>query len=67
MIANNFDILITFDQNLSHQQNFDTYPIAVIVLIASKNTYEVLSLLIPKIKTELAKPLQPGSIQISER
>ena len=66
MIANNFDVLITFDQNLEHQQNFDTYPITVLVLIASKNTYEMLSVLIPKIKTKLEKPLHKGSIRISE-
>ena len=66
MILNDFDVLITFDQNLAHQQNFDTYPILVPVLIASKNTYEVLSSLIPYIKVELEKPLRRGSIRISE-
>jgi len=39
MIANSFDVLITFDKNLRHQQNFARYPIAVLVL----NTWDNLS------------------------
>ena len=36
MLAENFDALITFDQDLEHQQNFQKYPLAVFVLIAEK-------------------------------
>ena len=65
MLTNKFDVLLTFDQNIAHQQNFDKYPIAVIILIAPKNTYEVLAPLVPHIKTELNKPLRQGGIIVS--
>jgi len=64
MLAENFDVLITFDQNMEHQQNFEKYPIAVFVLIAENNTYQLLSELLLNIKTELEKPLRAGAIKI---
>ena len=64
MLAENFDVLITFDQNLEHQQNFEKYPLTVFVLIAANNTYQVLSELVSNIKTELEKPLQVGAKRI---
>jgi predicted nuclease of predicted toxin-antitoxin system len=42
MIANSFTGFITIDNNLSFQNNFENYPIAVIVLIAHDNTYETI-------------------------
>jgi predicted nuclease of predicted toxin-antitoxin system len=64
MLSEGFDVLMTFDQNLEHQQNFTKYPIAVFILVAQINTYEVLSGLINKINTELAKKLEIGVIHI---
>jgi predicted nuclease of predicted toxin-antitoxin system len=49
MMNNDFEAFLTFDQNIAHQQNFSTYPIKVIILIAPINTYEVLKNLVPKI------------------
>ena len=66
MIAENFDVLITFDQNVEHQQNFAKYPIAVFVLIAKNNTYQVLSKLVQNIKLQLEKPLQFGVVKIQK-
>lgn len=66
MLAENFDVLLTFDQNLEHQQNFEKYPLTVFVLVAEKNTYQVLSELLPNIKTELKKPLEVGAIKIKK-
>ncbi len=66
MLAENFNALITFDQNLEHQQNFEKYPMTVFVLIAENNTYQILSELISQIKTELQNPLQAGAIKISK-
>lgn len=60
MLAENFEVLITFDQNLEYQQNFEKYPLTVFVLVAENNTYQVLSHLTPNIKTELEKPLKVG-------
>lgn len=53
MIADNFDVLLTFDKNLEYQQNFEKYPITVFVLIAENNTYKVLSKLVSNIQKEL--------------
>jgi predicted nuclease of predicted toxin-antitoxin system len=66
MLAENFDVLLTFDQNLEHQQNFERYPIAVFVLIAENNTYRILSELIENINSELEKPLPVGAIKIQK-
>ncbi len=56
MRENNFEVLITFDKNLQFQQNFDKYPVHVIVLNASSNRYKNLTPLILKIKEALLKP-----------
>ena len=64
MLAENFNVLITFDQNLEYQQNFEKYPITVFVLIAQNNTYQILSELVPNIKMELENPLRVGAIKI---
>jgi len=66
MITENFDALITFAQNLEHQQNFEKYPIAVFVFIAAKNTYQVLNELVPNIRAELEKPLPKGAVKIQK-
>ena len=42
MIDNSFDVFVTIDNNLSFQQNFNKYSIAVLVLIARDNTYETI-------------------------
>ena len=53
LLENKFDALLTFDKNLQHQQNFIKYSIAVFVLSASINSYEVLTKLTPQIKEYL--------------
>ena len=54
MIDDGFDILITFDQNITHQQNLNKYPICLIVLKAQINTYEALKKFIPEIRSILS-------------
>ncbi len=66
MLAENFNALLTFDQNLEHQQNFEKYPITVFVFIAENNTYQILNELVPNIKAELKKPLPKGVIKIQK-
>ncbi len=43
-----FEVLVTVDKNIRHQQNKDRLPIAIIILSARSNRYESLSPLIPK-------------------
>ena len=40
MLINNFTTFITIDNNLLFQQNFNNYPLQVVILIAKDNTYE---------------------------
>lgn len=64
MIENNFDILITFDKNLKHQQNFSKYPVPVIAIIAPDNTYLKLKKIVPEVKQILSQTLNPGITEI---
>jgi len=47
LAAGEFDALLTADQNLEHQQNLSTLPIAVVVLVAPTNRIQSLRPLIP--------------------
>lgn len=60
LIQDGFNALLTFDKNLQHQQNFMKFQIPVIVLNAPDNTYEILKLLVPAIKSKLKENLEPG-------
>lgn len=53
MLENDFGVLTTFDKNLQHQQNFEKYPVRVIVLTAESNQYKHLHPLSKKIKERL--------------
>jgi predicted nuclease of predicted toxin-antitoxin system len=53
LAAADFDALLTADQNLEHQQNLGTLPIAVIVLVAPTNRIESLRPLIPALLQSL--------------
>lgn len=60
LLAEGFDVLLTFDKNLQYQQNFKKYSLPVFVLNASDNTYLTLNQLVTKIKEALALQLLPG-------
>lgn len=66
MLSDGFERLLTFDKNLQFQQNFQKYPIPVLVLRAEDNTYLTLQRLIPKIKQMLATSLPMGPTEIKE-
>lgn len=66
LLADHFDVLLTFDKNLQHQQNFSKYPVTVIVLFAENNTYLTLRSLSPKVNLILeVDVLSPGIIIVS--
>jgi hypothetical protein len=48
-----FDILLTIDKNLEHQQNMDNYEIAVVVLDVEKSKIEFLLELLPQFKARI--------------
>jgi hypothetical protein len=49
LAAADFDLFLTSDRNLSHQQNLSAFDIAVIVLIAASNRIDDLRPLVPRI------------------
>jgi predicted nuclease of predicted toxin-antitoxin system len=46
--AGKYDVLITVDRNMEHQQNIVSLNIAILVLAAKKNDYAPLRLLVPQ-------------------
>ena len=66
LIENQFDALLTFDKNLSYQQNFSKYTITVFVLNASINSYSELPKLSAKVNSYLDNaPLPIGPLVIA--
>lgn len=61
MLAEKFDVLVTFDKNLKHQQNFAKYPIAVLVLNAFGNAFPFLEPILPAMQTALNGSLPAGA------
>ena len=64
MTANKFDALLTFDQNLQHQQNFKKYALTIFVLVAPDNSYPTLKDLVPKILSIIEGGLVSGLIEV---
>lgn len=65
LVARDFEVFITVDQNLRHQQNLASSSLKFIVLVAANNQYDSLALLIPQVKAELTKLLPGDVIEIS--
>jgi len=61
MLTEKINVLITFDQNLPHQQNLQKHQLIVIVLIAEDNTYKTLKPLAPAILEKLSEKLEAGA------
>ena len=49
LAAEEFDIFLTTDRNLSHQQNLSAFDIAVVVLVAVGNRIDDLRPLVPRV------------------
>ena len=58
---NEFNVWITADQNIEHQQNLKQFSIAVVVLVASRNELEALLPLVPRLQ-EVLRTIQPHQI-----
>lgn len=55
MIDNGFECMLTYDQNIQHQQNFEKNPVAVILLIAASNRLDVLLPLVERVAEALRR------------
>lgn len=53
IVFNGFDVFITIDKNLRHQQNLDRIKLKIFLLIAINNRRETLQILVEKIKKML--------------
>ncbi len=65
MLEEKFNALLTFDKNLQYQQNFAKYPILVLVLAASDNTFETLQHLKNKINDAIKNNSGSGAVIIN--
>ena len=61
----NFDVLVTMDKSIRHQQNLQSFQIAVLLLNARTNKYEDLQPLVPR-PLEAIQTLQPGCVVLVE-
>lgn len=57
-----FDVLLTNDRNIEHQQNLKQFDLAFIVLVAPTNDINDLKQLMPAVKNVL-NYIQPGEIE----
>jgi predicted nuclease of predicted toxin-antitoxin system len=65
LAARDFDLLLTADQNLEHQQNVRALPIAVAVLVAESNRMESLRPLVPELLRVLPTLRRGDLIRVS--
>ena len=61
LVAQQFDVFVTVDRNLSYQQNLSTHPIAVVVLHAKTNRLADLIPSVPSLLLQLASA-RPSSV-----
>jgi len=54
-VENNFDILLTIDNNLIYQQNLDKYPLTIAVLNCFTSKIEELITFLPSFKLQVDK------------
>jgi predicted nuclease of predicted toxin-antitoxin system len=56
-----YEVLITVDQNIPHQQNLGGLPIAILILAARRNSYARLKPLMPRALAAL-EMIKPGDV-----
>lgn len=64
--AEDFDVMLTVDQNIKHQQNLNKLPMAVIVLIAEDNRFPTLARLADKVEDALPNLLPRTLTEVSD-
>lgn len=56
-----FEVFVTVDKNLQFQQNIPNFSLAVVVLVAHRNSYAFLSPLMPALLLQL-EDVRPGRV-----
>lgn len=60
-----FDAFVTVDRGIEHQQNVDTLPIPVVVMLAPRNRLRELQPLVPGVLSVLSGDLQKRVYHVS--
>jgi len=60
-VAGQFDVLVTVDKSLPHQQNIALLPFAILILSARSNSYDALKPLVPQALVALEN-IKPGEV-----
>ncbi len=64
LTLNDFEVFITVDKNLKHQQNIKKFSVTIFVLDAKDNRHSTIQPLIDKVKSHLDKDLKQEIIEI---
>ena len=59
-----FDVLITMDQNMQHQQHLPRYDLAVILLSSVSNRLQDTVGMVPSIERVLSAGIEPGNLYL---
>lgn len=62
LAANEFDVLLTADKGMAYQQNLETLPIAILIVLAKSNRIDDLARAVPVILGALAE-LPPRTLR----
>ena len=57
-----FDVVVTMDRNMEHQQHLPQYNLAVILLVSRSNRLEDTEQFVPAIENVLATGVEPGRV-----
>ncbi len=64
--SGSFDVIVTVDRNLPHQQNIASLKIAILLLVAKSNAYAALKPLIPHALESLKQIKQGGIMRVGD-
>lgn len=64
ILADGIDVLLTVDKNMRYQQNFDKYPVTVLVLSTYDNSYDSLTQFTAQVKSLLNQAVLPAGVTI---
>lgn len=60
--SSGFDVMVTMDKHIEHQQNLPQYDIAVILLLGLSNRLEDTEGFVPKVERLLLEGVEPGRL-----
>ena len=62
LAADEFDVLLTADKGMEYQQNLDTLPVAILIVLARSNRIEDMAMAVPAILSALAE-MKPRTLR----